>query len=422
MKPYKYFLDSFMPVLKNSISISLTRITVSVSLFILAIIVARRLGPVEFGKYSIAISLYAIFELISDLGLENLAIKEISQDESKSGLFFSNGIALGVFSTSACFLLLILTANLMSYPGEIKNVIYLTGILLLPAFVNFLSETIFIALRKTKFLLYVALIREASLLALSILFLMQGRGIFSVIMAIFISRIIGLCLFIYFFAKIKLKLIPRIDIFFLKDVLGMIPVFVLISVVSSVFFEIDTLILSKIVTISEVGIYSIAKKIVRANFLFIFGAATAMFPVISQSFSSSKGKILHLYRLFLKYIFLLSIALLLITLLFAPLVIRLFLGRKFMDALPIIKILIWSVLPWSLSFLLSRFLISCGQQNKDLLALGIGLLSFAVFGIFLSFKWANYGMAFASIISMAILAGAHYFLTKKYVITPLKGT
>lgn len=404
--------------LKNSISISLSRVLVSVSLFILTFLVARKLGPGELGGFSIALSLFAIFELISYLGLDNLLIREISKEESRVGVFFYHGIVLGVISTSICLVALIVTGIFLRYPWEVQRLIYAVGLLLLPYFLNFLSETICIALQKAQFVLYTALVREASMFILSIIFLAAGRNVLYVIAAIFLSRCIGLFVFGYFFYRIKVKPVLRLDNIFIKKLLRMLPVFVFISIISSLFWEIDIIILSKIVTVSEVGIYSIAKKFVRANFILLYGVATALFPVISYAFASSKEQFKRLYALSTRYIFLLSALIVLAMLWCIPIFIRAFLGSRFIDSIPIAKILVWSIIPWSLSFLLSRFLIAGGRQDKDLLALCIGLVSLSILGIALSYKSGAVGMGLANVISLIILVCMHYLFVKKYVMRP----
>lgn len=401
--------------LRNSISISLASILASVSLFILTFLVARKLGPGEFGGFSIGLSLFAIFEFISRLGLDNLLIREISKEESRVGVFFYHGILLGAISTSVCLVALIVTGIFLRYPWEVQRLIYAVGLLLLPYFLNFLSETICIALQKAQFALYTALVREAVMLILSIVFLAVGRNILYVIAAIFLSRCIGLLVFGYFFYRIKVKPILHLDTVFIKNLLRILPVFIFISIIFSLFWEIDIIILSKIVTLSEVGIYSIAKKLVRANFILLYGVATALFPVISYAFTSSKEEFKRLYALSMRYIFLLSVFMVLAMLWGIPIFIRLFLGSRFIDSIPITKILVWSIIPWSLSFLLSRFLIAGGRQDKDLLALSIGLVSLTILGIALSYKSGVVGMSLAIIISLIILVCMHYFFVKKYV-------
>lgn len=76
------------PAFKNSVYIFLSKASFVFASFVMSVMVARKLGLVEFGIYSLALSLYAMFELLSSSGLDNVVIREVAQDNSKTGLFF----------------------------------------------------------------------------------------------------------------------------------------------------------------------------------------------------------------------------------------------------------------------------------------------------------------------------------------------
>ena len=415
-----FLLPSFKSVLHNSISIFLSKSILHLSFFLLATLIVRKLGLAEFGKYSISISLYSIFELISLLGLDNFILREVSKDNSLAPKFLVNGLVLGLFSTAFFYLIVSFVSNLLFYPPEIKLIIYILSIALFPAFINTLCETLLISLQKAKYILYTSLLREAFMLLLSFVFLSVFPSLYLVMLAIIISRLIGGLVYIYFLAKNGIKIYTKIDPIFFKNIFKVVTAFALISILSNIFLEADILILSKTVAVAEVGIYSIAKKIMRLMFIFVYSIITALFPIISHKYYVSKEKFLSLYRVSFKVILLLSSFLVFITFLSVVWLIKIFFGKAFIDSVIVTKILIFSILPLSLSFLFSRFLIVSNRQNKDLLALCIGLLLFIIAGILSALKWSYTGMAFASVISITILFGIHYLFVKKYVISLLK--
>ena len=418
-KNSKVILLSFLKsVFRNSTPIFLSKSVLSISFFLLAILIVRRLGLTEFGKYSICISLYSIFELVSFLGLDNFILREVSKDLSQASKFLSQGLILGIFSTAFFYLATLLISNLMFYPSEIKSIIYVLSIALFPAYINTLCEVLFISVQKAKYVFYVSLVREIFLLLLSIMFLFIFHSLYLVMLAIIISRIIGGLLYFYFLAKIGIKASLGIDPVFFKNICKVIPTFVLISIFSTIFLEADMLILSKTTAIADVGIYGIAKRILRMMFIFTYSIITALFPVISHSYHVSKWQFLSLFRTSFKNIFFLSSSLVVIALLFSPCFISIFFGKDFIHSVSVTRVLVFSIVPLSLIFLFSRFLIVANCQRQDLLALVIGLVSIVLLGISMSLSWGYIGMSIAVVISTVILFSAQYLFVQADVIKP----
>lgn len=307
----------------------------------------------------------------------------------------------------------------MFYPAEIKSIIYILSIALFPAFINTLCEALLISLQKARYILYTSLIRETFMLLLSFAFLFIFHSLYLVMLAIIISRLIGGLLYIYFLGKNSIKIHTRIDPIFFQNIFKVVTIFVLISILSTILLEADILILSKTTSVTEIGIYSIAKKIMRLMFIFVYSIITALFPIISHKYYVSKEKFLSLYRDSFKVIFLLSSFLVFITFSSSAWLIKIFFGKAFIESITVTKILIFSIVPLGLSFLFSRFLIIANLQKRDLLVLFIGLMSIIVLGISMSLSWGYIGMGIAVVVSSLILFGLHYLFVRVNIIKPM---
>ncbi|MHC4122179.1 MAG: hypothetical protein ACYSSI_01285 [Planctomycetota bacterium] len=86
-----------------------------------------------------------------------------------------------------------------------------------------------------------------------------------------------------------------------------------------------------------------------------------------------------------------------------------------MASVGILHILICSLIPLSISFLLSRILIAANYQNKDLYALTIGLIVSIISTVILTFRFGYFGTGVAVLISMTVLSVLHYFMVRRYV-------
>jgi len=402
-------------IVKNSIAILSLKITLPISFFILAISIARILGPEEFGKYSLVLAIYCIFELISFLGLDNLVIREIAKEPANASRFLSNGILLGFFSTSICFLLMSIFSNVMGYSYDIKKAIYIIGFVLLPTFVNSLSEAIFIALEKAKYAFFVSFIRDLFMVSGGIFFLFRYHSIYLVLITIIIVRFLSSFFFVYLLIRHNIKLSLKIDFTFIHNIARIISTFVLIAILANIFLEIDIIILSKIRDMAEVGFYSVAKKFMKMGFLFIFSFVTALFPIISKTFKLSKDTFYKLCSMIFKYTLMFIFPIIIAINFLSSDVIFLFFGKDFVASVIILRILIWSLIPLSMIFLQSRILIAADHQNKDLCALAIGLIISVTLIITLTLKWGYFGTSLAVLISTVTSSILYCYMVSKYV-------
>jgi O-antigen/teichoic acid export membrane protein len=393
---------------KNSLYIVLSKSSFVVAAFCISVMAAKKLGLHGFGVYSLVFSLYMMFELIVTLGVDNIVIRETASDHSKAKIFFTHGAAIGILSSLVCFFLLIMTGQFMQYPNEIKIAILQMGNLLFPSFLYFLLEALLIALQRPKDMLVGALCRDVSAVGMGAFILSAGGGLYGLIEAMFIARFIGLTVLLHFFSKqYTIEWSSSIDLSFLKKFLKLIPTFFGIGILAGIFLEIDTIVLSKFLSIPELGLYTLAKRIMRVGNVFYYSVVTAFFPLISQVLNSNKER-LALFRRIKWTLGILIVSLILIALITAPFVIRIFFGREYLPAVSYLQILIWAWIPLSLALLTSRFLIAGHKQDKDLLSVILGLVCLIISGICFSLKWQGMGMAVAFVLSSCVVALASY--------------
>lgn len=413
------FLSSL--AFKNSIYIFLARVSFIIASLIISILAARTLGLTGFGILSLVLSLFTMFELLITLGLDNVIIRDVAISHSKTKLFFSHGIIIGLLASLIGFLLLLALSNLMQYSQEIKIAIYQMASLLFPSFLYYLLENIFIGLEKAKVVLVGALCRDVSLVIIGFYLLGREASVQAVITSIFMARMIGCAGLLILAWQKKVELFSFLDFGFLKSLSRSIPTFFWIGIASCVFLEIDTVILSKTLAVSELGLYNLAKRIFRVSNIFYYSVAMASFPTITQTLSTSMENRISVHNRLLKAMAVLSFGLILMTFLFSGVVIHFFFGEQFMMAVKYIKILIWAVMPLSLSLLFSRFLIAGGEQSKDLYSTVLGLIVLFSLGVLFSIKWQATGMAVAYVFSSFVMAGFFYYFTWRMLRLTAKG-
>jgi O-antigen/teichoic acid export membrane protein len=121
-------MNTVQRIAKNTAALFAAQFVVAILGLVLSIFIARNLGDVIFGKYSFALAFVAIFAVFSDLGYNTLLIREVARDKSQASKYLNNVISMRALLSLVLFALIAVTINLMGYPADTKNVVYLFGI------------------------------------------------------------------------------------------------------------------------------------------------------------------------------------------------------------------------------------------------------------------------------------------------------
>ncbi|MDE2027458.1 MAG: oligosaccharide flippase family protein, partial [Candidatus Omnitrophica bacterium] len=326
---------------------------------------ARHLGLEGFGIFTLVLSLYTMFELAVCFGFDNIIVREVALRHTNAKIYFTHGALIGAAASMMGGFLLVVLGNVMHYPSQIKASIGLVSLLLFPSFLYYLLENIFIGLERAKYILLSALGRDTMLIILGIVVLGRQGGINAVILVMLWARIFGFICLLCFAKLHKLELLSRLDFIFLDKMVRLLPTFWWIAVSSCLFLELDTVILSKVLPFSELGLYNLAKRIFRVANIFYFSFSMASYPKIAQCWGGPKDDLITIYRRYLWMMFVLCLSLVFLALFLSGFFIHVFFGDQYMPAMRYLKVLVWSSIPLGISLLLSRFLIAAHRQNKD---------------------------------------------------------
>ncbi len=406
--PFKIFLRNTVALLVNKVSLSLI-------FLLMDTLVARRLGSEQLGRFSLVMSVLFIFQLISTLGYDNIIIRDVAKDHSRSGRLMHNGFILGLCSTLVCALVMFIISKVCHYPSFILKSFYFSILTLFLLFLNAISEALLIGLKKPQFVLYVASFRETLWLLLSFYFLGFFKNIDCVIAAFFISRAIGIVSFIVLFNKKNIAFFERGYFPQWKDLFSQITTFLFITILSNLMFEIDIIILYRFAPAADVGIYSIAKKLFKMGFIVLYSMVMALFPVISEVLIKGKESVISHFKLFTKQTLIAGSVIIAGVLIISPLFVGIFFGQAYTRSVNVIDISIWKTIPLGLSFLWSRFLIAAHKQNQDLYALIIGFSIYIFICILMVKAYGYIGLAVGDLIGISILAVLHLFFVDRYV-------
>lgn len=101
---YKTGMEELTRIKNNFFSLASAEVLTKVLGGFMYFVLARYLGPHNFGIYSVAVSFSIIFGLLSGLGIDSYIVKEIAREPEKTSMLFNNGMVLKMFGGALAFL------------------------------------------------------------------------------------------------------------------------------------------------------------------------------------------------------------------------------------------------------------------------------------------------------------------------------
>jgi len=402
-------------IAKNTLALLSAQIVVAILTVVLSIFIARFLGDVIFGKFSFALAFTAFFIIFTKLGYNTLLIREVARDKSHVKKYVNSILGIRLLLSIIIFVLIIITINLMGYPVDTKIVVYLFGIYFL---LESLSEVYKVTYRAFEIMEYEALTKILANLirvTLSVLVLFLGYGLIELALVFIFSGLFDLLISFLICEKKIVKSRPKLDLSFVKDTLKIVLPLSILPIFSLIYIRADTIMLSVLKGDAVVGWYNAAYYLVLGFKPIAHLVMTALFPLMSLYYISSKDSLKTLYEKSFKYLLILGLPLSLGITLLADKFILLFYGQQFYNSIITLQILAWDILLLFLSMCLSFVLISIDKQNKMAIIAGFSALINVILNIIFIPSFSYVGAAVATIASEGFLFILCILLVSRYL-------
>ncbi|MGZ4928654.1 MAG: flippase [Halobacteriota archaeon] len=336
-------MDTAKTVGKNTLVLFVSQIASMGLGFFYLIFSARYLGPELFGLLTFGLAFTGIFGLLLDLGLNSLATREIARDKSRANRYLSNITFIKIFLGIITFGLIAVFVYSLGYSAETIAVIYL--LTFSTVFTAFTASyyAIFQSFEKMEFQSVGAILGSVLLLTGAIILITQGAGVvaFAAIYLVSSAIVLG---YSFFICARKFHLFKvEIDWGFWRPMIKEALPFGLSGVFVTIYFWIDSLMLSLIQGNQAVGWYNAGYRLVF-SLLFIpavFNAA--VFPAMSRFHISSQNSLQLMWKKYLRFMLILGIPIGVGTTLLAGRIVLLIFGEGYAPSVVVLQLLIWSM-------------------------------------------------------------------------------
>ena len=375
---------------------------------------SRRLGPEGLGAYNLLLNFFFVVHSGTALGLNTLITRDVARTPGLAQRYLTSASALGLCAAVAGALGLEATVRLAGYDPEVTRSVWMIGVALLPSIVILYIESIFIAYEKVQYIVYTAMAENALKVAIGFGLLQAGYGVEALIGSFTALRVLTMVADLAIYQRQFGPLAWRFDPEVLRMLVRNIPVFGGILVVAALYARADVLLLSKLAGLAEVGFYAAAYRLFAISQVIPRSFNTSIYPVLSQLFVNSPSTYRQAKSLSIRYILVILLPVAGgICGLAAP-VMELLFGREFVVAAPILRIVIWTLVPYGVARVLASSLFASNRQVVDLKVNLLGLGANLALNLLLIPRYGAVGCAWATLLSILFfLACQCYFLRRE---------
>lgn len=409
-------MNSVRRIVKNSGASLIAQISTPATSFVLVFFIARLLGASGLGKYSTTISLLFIFQALASLGFPYLITREVARDNANAPRYLINASLLGgLFSVFTAAAMCVCGLALTEDPDTIKAT-YLLSISLIPYTIALVCQSICKGFERLEFFALPLVIGNCAKMLIGLLVLLKGYGLVELIVVIVLSHFLIFFLSLYFAIRCMppdVHYASQIDLGFCRAIMMASPTFALISIFGTIRFNIDILMINKLMGDLDVGIYSAALKLVNFSKFGIICYLMALQPVIFRLFRSSRQKFERVCIESIRYLLMMILPIMAgITILSDRIVGSIF-GREFLASGYALSILIWILILTGFNQLFANALVASGNQKTNLHATFLSMVMNIGLNLLLIPRMGYIGAALANVAAAVFNFGYQYYFISK---------
>jgi O-antigen/teichoic acid export membrane protein len=305
--------------------------------FASAPLIARTLGPTQYGELSFVLANYLILEAVSQLGLQNIFKKEVLKNQGQANIIFINTLITRLLSAVFVTVIFIFFAHELSSDAPMRSLFYLfSGILFLRSF-DVIEWYLEAKLDLTK-------LNRFKILFVGIVFLVRLYGVYKDFQILFFAFTYLLeALFILSFYIVQFrKLITKLEysIVMIIDFLKRSWHLIFSTLAITLYMKIDQLMIHEILDATELGNYSASVKISELFNFIPMTLSTLLLPL----WFKGEGNKSEIIKKSFSMVTLPSVIISLSIYIFSPVIIDIIYGSSFTKSSSILRVHIFSLI------------------------------------------------------------------------------
>jgi O-antigen/teichoic acid export membrane protein len=336
--------ESLVVYIYNIQWVAIWKILTTAFSLITTMVVARLLGPEQFGVLSYVTSITGLFGVFGSLGLGYIIYAEIVQRKEERTEILGSGIFLTMMTGLVAFFLMLLYVTFMEESFYIKSLIILLSFSFFTAPLSYLHVD-FLKDKEARFVAITQIITNIVSGLCKILSVLIFGSLYLFILTVVLENMLAGSLYLY-----QIKHIKKRSIRFLPSKERMYGYFVsaipltALSAFNEIYYRIDQILLKHMVNVTTVGLYATAVRLTEIWYVVPNILIAALFPALaSASVGTKTREYTKRFRIFLGIIIATSLIITSVIIIIGKYCIEIIYGKTFLPASEILSIYIFSL-------------------------------------------------------------------------------
>lgn len=371
---------------RNSLYLLLARLTAQGLALLFIAVIARRLGIADFGQFTFIAALLLLGNTFTNFGSDTFLIRELARAGKPTDLI-ARALSLQL-ALSAVWVF----ATILLRPNSL---------LLLYSFSLFPLALFSVATATLRAFERMDLVWTLSLV----------NGVVQLVAAFFSLDISTLCLYLLighfliaaFSSVVCIASLPTFSLLpprIFYPLLKLTLPFAALTFLLVLSQRLGVLTVSALLGDSATGVFSSVSRVVDGLKLGHYAILGALLPVISRGTTESKQS----FRKAFFFLMGMTLAMAIVLSIFSRMIILILYGEKFTSAIPLLSLLGWSLIPYTVSSFISYDLIARGQEKTLVKATAISLAVFLILYLWLIPAYNLHGAIYAALVGEIIQA------------------
>ncbi|MBI3942784.1 MAG: oligosaccharide flippase family protein [Chloroflexi bacterium] len=383
---------------KNTAAMILGRVVTFALNFIATIVLARHLGPTDYGHFVTLFALITLIDFTADIGLGDIAVRDLARSPESTRVLLGAATSLRLGFAIVGIVLTVILPVVLNYPPEVQHLALLAAFTL---FVRALSSPA-LAFRARLVMHYDVLVAGAMRIAdtgLIVLVALLGGGLREMILARLVSGLVGVVgywLIGYWKQNLGLEwnwaTAKRMAIDALPVALS--------AMMIMVYLRADLLILANRLGPSATGLYGATHQILEYGLTVSGLIMGSVFPLLSQFYhNSSRQQFAAIYQKAFDVLMIFIIPMAITTSLFGDQMVVLLFGSAYAPAAWSLRLILWALVAFFFGNVVGSVLIAINWQKLQVITDIVAAVLNILLNLLLIPIWGITGSAVAILIT-----------------------
>ena len=413
-------MSLFARLARDSLWLSIARVGAQVCLVIVTYLLARRLSLAEFGEYSFIAAAILIGNTLTTFGSDMVLIRDIAAKTAFSQLSPALVLQL-VLSGLFILLVFVLTPDLPNQSAESLYALRIYSCALIPLAFFTVFTSALRGVQKMGSYAWLNLTVAALQLVTILLFIPPGAGIVRLAIWLLIVQTAAamlagmLCVLSipHFWRGWHFSRSALSALFFECLPMAMIATLVILNQ------RITITMLSMLGGASLVGAFSAATRTVEAARLVHFSALTAIYPAMASADVNEDSH--KIFRRAWSVLIVMAVGILVLLFFLAEPLMNIFFGMKYAEAIPVLKILSLTLVPYSINSFLSLVFLTARAEKGLMQILLISLVVLVLSNFWVIPRLGTAGAGWSVLAAETMQSGLLLFAWRAGILSPRKG-